>query len=93
MEAQSLCRHPQTGSLPRSHAGAIGEAGTWQVAETTHIDGWVKKIRRGTIFKTESSSLYEVIEPIFISGMELRPEVTVANRRTERVQATLIGEL
>lgn len=60
-----------------SHAGVIGETGTWQVAETTHIDGWVKKVRKGTIFKTESTNLYEVTEPIFISGMELRPKVTV----------------
>jgi hypothetical protein len=56
---------------------AIPETVGWQVVETTHIDGWVKKVTRGTIFKTESSNLYEVTEPIFISGMELRPQVTV----------------
>lgn len=61
----------------QNHTGAIGDAATWQVAETTHIDGWVKKVRRGTIFKTESSSFYEVTEPISMSAMELRPEVTV----------------
>jgi len=73
------------GGLPAAPSGifsggyteAIATTGGWEVVETTQIDGWVKKVRRGTIFKTVSGSLYEVAEPIFVSDMELRPKVTV----------------
>ena len=49
----------------------------WQVFETTTIDGWVKKVKRGTIFKTASSNIYEVVDEVILFEMELKPKVTV----------------
>lgn len=49
----------------------------WRVFETATIDGWVKKIKRGTIFKTTSGNIYEVVGVVILLEMELRPKVTV----------------
>lgn len=54
----------------------MGES-RWRVFETTTIDGRVRKIRKGTIFKTLSKNIYEVAEIIFLFEMEVRPDVTV----------------
>jgi len=51
--------------------------GQWQVFETTTIDGWVKKVKRGTIFKTASGNIYEVVDVVILFEMELKPKVTV----------------
>ncbi len=51
--------------------------GRWKMFETTTIDGWVKWVKRGTIFKTTSGNIYEVVDVVILLEMELRPEVTV----------------
>jgi hypothetical protein len=49
----------------------------WTLSETTRIDGWVKRVRRGTIFKTISGNAYQVVEPVVLLELELSPEVTI----------------
>ena len=49
----------------------------WEVFETTSIDGWVKKVKRGTIFKTTSGNIYEVADFVILFEMEVSPNVTV----------------
>ncbi|MBL7146030.1 MAG: hypothetical protein ISS76_17470 [Phycisphaerae bacterium] len=49
----------------------------WEVFETTSIDGWVKKVKRGTIFKTTSGNIYEVADFVILFEMEVRSDVTV----------------
>jgi hypothetical protein len=49
----------------------------WEVFETTSIDGWVKRVKRGTIFKTISGNIYEVVGAVILLELELRPDVTV----------------
>jgi hypothetical protein len=48
-----------------------------QVFETTMIDGTVRRIRRGTIFKTTSKNIYEVVDAVILLELEVRPDVTV----------------
>jgi len=63
---------------PQSSVGlSAAVVGRWQLFETTTIDGWVKKVKRGTIFKTTSGNIYEVAEPVILFELELRPDVTV----------------
>jgi len=49
----------------------------WKVFEKTAIDGRVRNIERGTIFKTASKNIYEVVDDVFLFEMEVRPDVTV----------------
>lgn len=49
----------------------------WRLFETTRIDGWVKRVRRGTIFTTRSGNTYQVVEPVVLLELELSPEVTI----------------
>lgn len=52
-------------------------AGRWRAFEQTTIDGTVREIRQGTIFKTISGNIYEVAEIVLEMEMEVRPEATV----------------
>ncbi|MGD2095746.1 MAG: hypothetical protein PVH77_12135 [Phycisphaerales bacterium] len=54
----------------------MGES-RWRVFETTTIDGRVRKIKKGTIFKTLSKNIYEVAEIVFLFEMEVKPDVTI----------------
>ncbi len=65
----------QGGSSPGG--SAAGSTSSWTLFETTSIDGWVKRIRRGTLLKTSSGNLYEVVEPVVLLEFELNPETTV----------------
>lgn len=63
---------------PQSSVGlSAAVVGRWQLFETTTIDGWVKKVKRGTIFKTTSGNIYEVVDVVILLEMEVRPDVTV----------------
>lgn len=53
------------------------DVGPWALLETTTIEGWVKTIRSGTVFRTVSGNAYEVAESVMFAKYELRPEVTV----------------
>lgn len=55
----------------------VNQAGKWTVFENTTIDGRVNRIRRGTLFKTQSRQVYEVSGFVRLIEMELNPEVTV----------------
>ncbi len=65
-------RQFQIASVDRG-TGASG----WQVFETTTIDGRVRRIRKGTIFKTKSKNIYEVADVVILLELEVRPDVTV----------------
>jgi len=45
--------------------------------KTPRIDGWVKRVRRGTIFRTISGNTYQVVEAVVLLELELSPEVTI----------------
>ena len=49
----------------------------WMLFETTRIEGWVKRVRRGTILKTISGNTYQVVERVVLLELELSPEVTI----------------
>jgi hypothetical protein len=55
----------------------VSSSSEWQVFESTSIDGYVKRVRKGTIFKTISGNIYEVIDVVVLLELELRPDVTV----------------
>jgi hypothetical protein len=61
----------------RSKTTLLSAAGQWKVFEITSIDGWVKKVKRGTIFKTTSGNIYEVVDVVILLELEVRPNVTV----------------
>ena len=71
----TLQRKPRTANKEKSEGSTDG--GQYKLFETTTIDGWVKKIKRGTIFKTSSGNIYEVAKAVILLEMELRPKVTV----------------
>jgi len=49
----------------------------WKVLESTSIQGTVKQIKPGTIFKTLSGNVFEVVEMVLLLELELNPNVTV----------------
>jgi hypothetical protein len=66
----------------RDNINLSPETGQWKVFETTNIDGMVKTVKRGTIFKTMSGNIYEVIDIVILIELELYPEVVVLNNGT-----------
>jgi len=70
-------RQLQIASVDRDSAYNGTGASGWQVFETTAIDGRVRRIRKGTIFKTKSKNIYEVFDVVILFELEVRPDVTV----------------
>ncbi len=70
-------RQLQIASVDRGSAYNSTGASGWQVFETTAIDGRVRRIRKGTIFKTKSKNIYEVFDVVILLELEVRPDVTV----------------
>jgi hypothetical protein len=67
----------QLGARADDDSDGEGRSSTWHVVEQTAISGMVTKIERGTVLRTASGSLYEVLDITFIMPMEIGPSAIV----------------
>lgn len=49
----------------------------WRHYEDTTVDGMLREIKRGTVFKTTSGTIYEVTDFIFDFGVHVNPTIVV----------------